>query len=283
MSVNTRPANRRAIVPIGTIVAFYDFGVLSFDTKTWAYCAGQVISDVDSPLNTIRLPDLSGRYLVGYGTEKPSATDDTDGNQDIGTAGFSRSLVGIQGSVYDFSHTHSHTHYHTLNSHTHTFGHTHGTYHNHAMSHTHTLAIPAHTHRWMFIAGGENRYTWNSSGGTFLYYDGGGNPAFEKNENYSSDHYTSNLSAQNLTSSTSKVGYPSVQDMPNTEYDSTATGTSRLPTSPYATVNDTDAAVGNTGYSSTPTSAAIWTDPRIAGNTDIRPRSVSVRFLMRIA
>ena len=53
-------------LPIGSIIPFYDFnGDLTFDTDFWVYCDGQTatVGGVSRAL-----PDLSGRYLVGFGT-----------------------------------------------------------------------------------------------------------------------------------------------------------------------------------------------------------------------
>lgn len=99
------------ICPVGTIVPFYDFNAaVSFDTNVWAYCNGQTISDVASPLDTLALPDLSGRYLVGFGV---------DGNADIGSATWNATAVGAASHQIDIAHTHSLDHNHSIGSHTH--------------------------------------------------------------------------------------------------------------------------------------------------------------------
>jgi hypothetical protein len=68
---DTKIARRRLTeVPVGTILPHYDFdGLLTFDTDIYMYCDGSVVADPDSPLNTHTLPDMSNRYLVGFGTE----------------------------------------------------------------------------------------------------------------------------------------------------------------------------------------------------------------------
>lgn len=122
-------------IPVGTILPFYDFnGTVSFDTGFYAYCDGSVISDVDSPINGETLPDLSNRYLVGFGTE---------GGGDVGTAPWATPPVGNADHQVDLQHSHtvdSHTHdvniaafdsasagshSHTVNSHDHDSGNLH--------------------------------------------------------------------------------------------------------------------------------------------------------------
>lgn len=100
-------------VPIGSIIAFYDFnGAVTFDTAYWDYCRGQVIADVLSPLNGQTMPDLSGRYMVGFGT---------DGGGDLHNAVWAAAAVGNAGHTVNLQHAH------TMNSHLHTGpSHTHG-------------------------------------------------------------------------------------------------------------------------------------------------------------
>lgn len=90
-------------VPIGSIIPFYDFnGGLTFNATYWAYCNGQTIAV--GALGAQTLPDLSNRYLVGFGTE--------DG-ADIGSAAWSTEVVGKASHQIDIAHTHpgpSHNH-----------------------------------------------------------------------------------------------------------------------------------------------------------------------------
>ena len=83
------------LVPIGSIIPFYDFnGALSFDTDYWAYCDGSTATIADSART---LPDLSGRYLVGFGS---------DGGGDNDDATWATTAVGNAGHIIDLSHTH---------------------------------------------------------------------------------------------------------------------------------------------------------------------------------
>lgn len=95
-------------IPVGTITAFYDYnGLVTFDTNFWKYCDGTAIVKVGSPLNGQLAPDLSGRYLVGFGT---------DGGGDIGTALWATAPVGNAGHTINLQHSH------TVDPHTHDYG-----------------------------------------------------------------------------------------------------------------------------------------------------------------
>ncbi len=91
------------VCPVGTVIPWMDYnGAVSFDSNYWAYMDGSTLSDSDSPLNGEVLTDLSGRYLVGFGT---------DGGGDIGSALWSVTPVGNAGHTVDLEHSHdSHIH-----------------------------------------------------------------------------------------------------------------------------------------------------------------------------
>jgi hypothetical protein len=110
-----------AAVPIGTMIPFYDFNAgLTFDSSIWKYCDGS--SQTVGSLGAQTLPDMSNRYLVGFGTEAGG---------DIDTAAWSTSVVGNASHQVNLQHTHtisgstasgttgitaSHAHTHTLSS-----------------------------------------------------------------------------------------------------------------------------------------------------------------------
>lgn len=102
-------------VPIGSIIPFYDFnGAATFDTDYWDYCRGQVIANPSSPLNGQTMPDLSGRYLVGFGT---------DGSGTLHNAAWAATAVGNAGHTVNLQHSHTvSSHFHTGPSHSHTVG-----------------------------------------------------------------------------------------------------------------------------------------------------------------
>lgn len=85
------------IPPIGSIIPFYDFaGALTFNALFFAYCDGTVKTIAGIGAQT--LPDLSGRYLVGFGT---------DGGGNIGTAPFATPPVGNTGNTINIQHDHT--------------------------------------------------------------------------------------------------------------------------------------------------------------------------------
>jgi len=117
------------LLPIGTLVPFYDFnGALTFNTALWRYCDGSVLAYPASPLNGQTLPDLSGRYPVGFGT---------DGGGNIGTAPWATAPVGNAGNTVNLQHSH------TVAGHTHT-----GPSHTHNVTaHTHSISVDGdHAH-----------------------------------------------------------------------------------------------------------------------------------------
>ena len=107
-SFNQLKNNIEAIVPIGTILAHFDYDRLTFDTDLFKYCDG---STVNVGGVSEDLPDLSNRYLVGFGTEAGG---------DIDSAAWAETVVGIAGHEIDISHIHTMpTHIHTMPSHAH--------------------------------------------------------------------------------------------------------------------------------------------------------------------
>ena len=114
--INANPMNANfnhvlaAMPPIGSIIPFYDFNAaLTFNSSYWAYCDGSAATI--SGIGSQTLPDLSNRYLVGFGTE---------GGGDIDTAAWATVAVGNASHQVDISHTHTGpSHTHTGPSHTH--------------------------------------------------------------------------------------------------------------------------------------------------------------------
>lgn len=96
------------VLPIGSIIPFYDYnGALTFGAN-WAYCDGSVVAV--GGIGNQTLPDLSNRYLVGFGTE-------AGGNID--------SVAWETAAVGNASHEIALNHVHTGPSHSHGRG----TYH----------------------------------------------------------------------------------------------------------------------------------------------------------
>lgn len=85
-------------VPIGSILSWCDFnGVLALDAN-YRYMDGTVISAVGSPIDGQTTDDLSGAYIVGYGTL---------GAGDIGTAPYDATPTGNANHQINLTHTHT--------------------------------------------------------------------------------------------------------------------------------------------------------------------------------
>jgi len=97
-SITATDISSDAIPPIGSIIPFYDFdGDATFDSDYWAYCDGST-KTLTGGIGSKTLPDLSGRYLVGFGT---------DGGTDIDSAAWATAAVGNASHQIDVSHTHT--------------------------------------------------------------------------------------------------------------------------------------------------------------------------------
>jgi len=110
----------RELPPVGSIIPFYDFnGTLTFEPEYWTYCDGssKLIAGV---VRTI--PDVSGRYLVGFGS---------DGDKNIGTSLWSTAPVGNSFHRINIQHYHLYSRDFSVSI-------------NHA--HSHNFSIPAHYH-----------------------------------------------------------------------------------------------------------------------------------------
>jgi hypothetical protein len=191
------------IPPIGTIIPFYDYnGSLTFNATYWAYCDGstQVIEDIGSQT----LPDLSNRYLVGFGTE---------GGGDIDSASWSTSVVG------NASHLNSHYHYLSGLSGSFTTG-TESADHNHGgntggVSNTHKHAVGTAATGGTFQSGGlgimettprntNDNFIWSdiaSDNHTHGFTTGGRNAAHTHSGSVSFSGYVGNGSGSNGDSS----------------------------------------------------------------------------------
>jgi hypothetical protein len=100
-------------VPVGTVVAWW--GNSANPPEGWVVCSGQTISDPQSPLNGMAVPDLRDKFVRGtVGNVRPTAP----------TGGVD--TVNLAHSHTVHSHSHSMAHTHTVNNHTHDMGnHTH--------------------------------------------------------------------------------------------------------------------------------------------------------------
>lgn len=286
------------LVPIGSIIPFYDFnGALTFNGTYWAYCNGQTKTVLG--VGSTALPDLSNRYLVGFGTE---------GGADMGSAAWDATAVGAASHQVSLAHTHtvaSHTHdlanhTHDLSNHTHTGGaHTHDlSNHTHTgPSHTHTGA--SHTHDGGNLAFVTERFTQSPSYSVARWRSNGGNTSLT----------WSAPTAINTSNGTGRVGYLFSTTGGGTSLDTYtepstsvgATGSGGTGTTSADGTGATGAPSNNstssngavsTGAPSTNTSSAPSTntsggaspatDSQLSATQSIQPRSIRVRYLMRI-
>lgn len=92
------PASGSVSIPIGAIIAWNDFnGLLALDAN-FRYCDGSVINAPGSPIDSQTTDDLSGAYIVGYGTL---------GAGDIGTAPYDATPTGNANHQINLTHTHT--------------------------------------------------------------------------------------------------------------------------------------------------------------------------------
>lgn len=98
--------------PLASIIAHYDYnGAITPDPAYWAYCDGSTVTIGGVSRVT---PDLSNRYLVGFGTEAGG---------DIDTATWATAAVGIANHIVDLQHDHTGpSHLHDMGNHTHPGG-----------------------------------------------------------------------------------------------------------------------------------------------------------------
>lgn len=208
------------LYPVGTILPFYDFnGTVTFNTTHWAYCDGSTISNANSSLNGQVLPDLSGRYLVGFGTE---------GGGDIDTATWNVTAVGVANS--DTTNTFSHTHTDAGHNHTQTHNHAVGTLKFVTTEQQPTKAIQND----FFTTGGTSISVFGTIGATAL---------------------------------ASGSGYSNIFDF--------AAG-------PGAAQFITTAGTGSVANNTTALDSTVATFADSLTSLDIRPRSLRVRYIMRI-
>lgn len=214
-------------VPIGSIIPFYDFNALAtFDTTNWKYCDGSVVGGV-GPLAAQTLPDLSGRYLVGFGT---------DGGGDIDTAAWATAAVGNASHEINIAHTH------TGPSHTHDMG-----------NHTHNGAAHTHTSGTLTFQVAETVL------GDFYMNNGGGAGLISANETVAAgvgavvaDNWPAGANSYYTYNGSGDTG-------------STSPGASGVPSTNTTSASGT----GATGSS-------------LSATQSIQPRSIRVRYIMRV-
>ena len=218
-----------SLPPVGTIVPFYDFNALAtFDSDYWVYCDGSVISNASSALDGQTTPDLSNRYLVGFGTE---------GGGDIDTAAWATAAVGAASHQVTLQHSH------TVDGHTHT-----------GPSHTHTG--PSHTHS----SGTLQFKVLNKVGADRLQ-------GYQTNGNV----YDLIINSTTFEAGSNRTGSSVGAGSANT-YTTDGTG---------STASGGTGATGASGTDATG-STSPGTDNQLSTTQSIQPRSVRVRYLLRV-
>ena len=241
--------------PIGTILPHYDFNALAAavpDVNYWRYCNGSVLVYASSPLNGLTLPDLSNRYLVGFGTEAGG---------DISTAAWNAAAVGNASHQVNLQHSH------TVNAHTHSTDIAHG----HA--NTITASVPAHYHSATGI-------TANISG-----IDGAHpHSIYGDNEAGSGGVYieVDDDAANTRTVTTGITGGDGTHGHTVTIAGSTSSGAGSNGDAAFAaTMGGGVTSLGATSVASGGASNS-GTNNQLSATFDVQPRSIRVRFIMRV-
>ena len=228
-------------VPIGSIIPFYDFnGTLLFDAAHWALCDGTIKTVAGIGAQT--LPDLSGRYLVGFGT---------DGGGDIGSAIWSAAPVGNVNHQINLQHLHSINH-----GHADTLAFT-------GPSHDHSIGAHYHGKGTLSISGGSHVH------GTYYYIQsgGGGGP-----ERPASTTYTAGPTLENDVAAS--------HAHPSGEFSGSVGNTGG--SNGDAAFTSGAGGTGACGKSGSVTAFAGNSGNTLSTTQSIQPRSVCVRYIMRI-
>lgn len=242
------------IVPIGTILPFYDYnGTLTFNAAKYAYCDGSIVNFAGIGPQTT--PDLSGRYLIGFGTV---------GGGNIDTDPWATAAVGNAGWTINIQHSHTaNAHTHGMQDHTHAAGTFAGPSHVHGVTEL-VAAIMVRPDGDYYSGGGgvvdgifanmqsivDPAFYW----GPFTAVDGG---PFNCDD---AGDFSPNADGKEYTGGTQILG----------ETDSSGagavTGTSAVPST-----------------NTTSTASATGTDNQLSAAQEIRPSSIRVRYIIRYA
>lgn len=223
---HTTAGSHLFLPPVGSIIPIYDFGgALSFDSSKWAYCDGKTVTI--SGIGSATLPDLSGRYIVGFGT---------DGGADMGSAAWSIDVQGNANNAINIAHAH------TLNSHTHSIS---GNY-----AHTHGITLSSGTHA-------------HDMSGTFvismhvgIFCNSAGSPTGDPGIY---------VKSSNSTGSTVSVHNHSITF------------------EPYGGDHGHSGSVASSGATTATGTPSVSSDSSLSSGQSIQPRSIKVRYIMRIA
>ncbi|HOX21864.1 MAG TPA: hypothetical protein PLL10_00240 [Elusimicrobiales bacterium] len=249
-------ATEDIVPPVGSIIPFYDFsGALTFNAANWAYCNGQTKTIAGSSRT---LPDLSNRYLVGFGTE---------GAGDNGSAGWDTAAVGAASHQINIAHTHSvPKHYHSRG----TFA-VSSSAGNNSANHTHsgTTAsnLGAHNHS---VTGGSHYHQITAYRG-----NGGGSSCI--GSGVSSDPVTYDNTAADH-------GHTHSCGTTNLAHAHTITTGSQSANHNHTISNSYSGSIGCVaGSGGVDGDSDLTSASMLSATQSVQPRSVRVRYIMRIA
>lgn len=236
--------------PIGTIIPFYDYnGALAFDSNYWAYCDGSV--KTISGIGAQTLPDLSNRYLVGFGTESGG---------DIGTAAWATGTVGNASHQINIAHSH------TVNAHTHSVNISHG--------HLNTISasVPAHYHGKgsisIGVASGAHTHSLRMVAGNDGYPNP--QPKWDNKTNY------------DQTSTISVISTGSSHTHPNSSFSGAVGNTSGVSGDSALSCSMSGSITAASASITSGTASSSDMDSQLSSAQSVQPRSIRVRYLMRI-
>ena len=242
-------ASSAYLPPVGAMIAHYDYnGSLTFNNTIWKYCDGSTATIAGIGSQT--LPDASNRYLVGFGTE---------GGGDIDSAVWSTAIVGSASHLINLQHSH------TVNA------------------HTHDLNIASFTSG----SGGSHLHTFSDSftTNTVADHDHGALTGIIS----SNTSFTGATQALLDNTSTVEIDHHLAVDPGVSSYEGqhrhilNADG-SHSHTGSVSGNTDTEAAHTHTvdPPNTTSTSASPGTDSQLSTIQSIQPRSIRVRWIMRV-
>lgn len=247
------------MVPVGAIIPFYDFnGALPINSDHWAYCDGSTVDVTYNDTTVSRiLPDTSGRYLVGFGT---------DGAGDVDSAAWSTSPVGNANHEVDLQHDH------TVNAHTHDVNI--GSYSsNSSGSHSHT--VTAHNHS--ISSGGSHDHSGRTTGMSTTATEDSANYRVKDDSAGWGNRTTDSIHIE-VTGGSNNEGHHDHNISSDGSHDHGGnTGNSSPSTSSDGSHTHT-----NNPPNTTSTSATPGTSLSLSTTQSIQPRSIQVRYIMRV-
>lgn len=269
------------VAPVGAIIAWHKnlFSTTPTIPEGWAECNGQVIADIDSPMNGQQIPNLNGlgKFLRGGSASGVDQAQDFLQHTHTG-ASHSHS---VNSHTHDLSdHTHNVTaHQHSLDAHTHTVSHSHG-----LGSHTHTMAHYHNIDHGHTLTNGSHAHWLNDS---VMVNDSGEVAVLKASPPVGTTNYTglpllpmSVADASGVNSGGSSAANTGAASGNTDSANPTSSGPTPNTTSTNAQV--TQGPSTNTSGSASPGTSSSGTGATGAtGGTETRPVNMSVVWIMR--